>query len=184
MQPMRNKRFAWIFVAVVGAFVSITIACTNNGCTDNRSSLLLAGFYTVGDDPSKPVGITIDSLEIGGVGAPDDSLLVNASERVSQLYLPLRSYNTESAFYIHYASKVLDYTELNDTITLAYDSEAYFASQECGAIYRYRIRTMEYTRHLIDSVALPDSLINNVDVERMKIFFRTASADEVKTATL
>ncbi len=45
-------------------------------------------------------------------------------------------------------------------------------------MYRYYITEMTHTTHLIDSVAITDSLVTNLDVERIKIFFRTANPDE------
>ncbi|MDE7472731.1 MAG: hypothetical protein K2M68_04005 [Muribaculaceae bacterium] len=170
-----TRRLANRLTAIaVPVIVAVSIAgCNTTGCTDNRSSLLLAGFYSSSDRRA----ISIDSLELGGVGAPDDSLLVTVNERASQVYLPLRSRETETAFCLHYASKALSDPRLNDTISLTYTSEPYFASEECGAMYRYSIKRLDYTRHLIDSVALPDSLINNVNVERMGIYFRTQTND-------
>ena len=54
-----------------------------------------------------------------------------------------------------------------------YTSEPYFASEECGAMYRYRIHTMRNTFHLLDSVVIVDSLITNADVVTLKFYFRT-----------
>lgn len=154
----------------------ITAGCNTSGCTDNRSSILLAGFYS----SSTLRAISVDSLEMGGVDAPDDSLLINIDERLQQVYMPLRSQQSTTSFCFHYASKALDYPELNDTVTLDYTGEPYFASEECGAMYRYHVHRLEYTTHLIDSIAMPDSLINNANIERMKIFFRTANPDDTQ----
>lgn len=171
-----------LIIALTAAITCVLTGCNTNGCTDNRSSLLLCGFYS---NASKPASISLDSIQFGGVGAPDDSLLLNIDERASKLYLPLRSRDNVTSFYIHYCQKGLDYPWFNDTITLGYTSEPYFVSQECGAIYRYHVTKLAYTRHLIDSVALLDSLINNVDIERMKIMFRTTTApDEPQTNSL
>jgi len=174
MRRVFKKLFAISFV-IIGVMGVLT-GCNTSGCTDNRSSLLLAGFYS--SDTRK--AISVDSLQMGGVDAPDDSLLICIDDRVSQVYMPLRSRQTATSFCFHYASKALDYPELNDTVTLGYTGEPYFASEECGAMYRYHVNRLEYTTHLIDSIALPDSLINNVNVERMRIFFRTANPDDTQ----
>ncbi len=171
--PMRRFRLI-LLLPVVAVMLAGIAGCNTSGCTDNRSSLLLTGFYS--SDTWK--AISIDSLEMGGVGAPHDSLLIDLSERPNQVYMPLRSQQTTTSFFFHYAAKELSNPALNDTVTLDYSSEPYFASEECGAMYRYHVHRLEYTTHLIDSIALPDSLINNVNVERMKIFFRTAKPDE------
>ncbi|MCM1450475.1 MAG: DUF6452 family protein [Clostridiales bacterium] len=152
----------------------LTGACNTSGCTDNRSSLLIAGFYS--SETLRP--LLVDSLEIGGVNAPHDSLLMNAGDRKNEIYLPLMSSSTSLEYFIRYVSRDLNFPELYDTLRLNYTSEPYFASEECGAIYRYHIDGFTYTRHLIDSIALPDSLINNANVQNMRIMFRTASANE------
>lgn len=139
-------------------------ACNTSGCNDNRSSLLLAGFYSSASQKA----VRVHDVEIGGVGAPADSLLVEASESVSEVYLPLRHTATSTSFFIRPAEATVA-----DTITLGYTSEPYFASEECGAMYRYRLRSVEHTRHRIDSVGVLDSLINNVDMQKMRIFIIT-----------
>ena len=48
-------------------------------------------------------------------------------------------------------------------------------------MFIYRINSIDYTRHLIDSIAITDSLVNNFDMERIKIFFRTTENDDNDT---
>lgn len=162
-----------ILIGLTAASVAALAGCNTSGCTDNRSSLLLTGFYAM----ETRKAITVDSLEIGGVDAPHDSLLVAIDDKVSEFYMPLRSQFTSTTFNIHYASKALDDPAIDDVITLDYQAEPYFASEECGAMYRYRVHRLEYTRHIIDSIALPDSLIDNVNTQRMKIFLRTEAPE-------
>ena len=169
MTTRRGNKLTVIAVMVLTVLTASMTGCNTTGCTDNRSSLLLTGFYSSTDRRA----ISIDSLELGGVGAPHDSLLVSLNERPNQVYMPLRSRDSETSFCFHYAAKALSDPRLNDTISLWYTSEPYFASEECGAMYRYKIHRLTYTTHLIDSVGLRDSLINNANVERMMIFFRT-----------
>lgn len=168
-------------MAVAAAWLSAVLpACNTQGCTDNHNALPLMGFYAMGvGDDGAPVerAIALDSIDIGGVGAPGDSLLVASGQSVGQLYLPFRYHSSRTAFYFcyHYKAQGIDKPVFNDTVTFTYDSEPYFASEECGAMYRYRIREVEYTRHLIDSVAVSDSVITNVERERMKVYFRVAN---------
>lgn len=164
-----GKILTTAILTLFAALVATTAGCNTAGCTDNHSSIPLAGFYSM----STLRSITVDSLTIGGVDAPDDSLLVNNS-RVSQLTLPFRSIYNSTSFFIHYNQKALDDPRLNDTITFDYDSYPYFASEECGAMYQYRIKGLNYTRHLIDSIGIVDSLICNIDLEQIHIYMRTA----------
>jgi hypothetical protein len=153
----------------------LTGSCNTSGCTDNHSALPLMGFY----DYATGSSVTLDSLDLGGVGAPGDSLLVHSGEKVSQVYLPFRDGAGSSSFCLHYDYKLqgLDNPAFDDIITFHYDAEPYFASSECGAMYRYVIRDVEYTRHLIDSIAVIDPVVTNVELERIQVFFRTASTD-------
>ena len=45
-------------------------------------------------------------------------------------------------------------------------------------MYHYLITDYAYTTHLIDSVAVTDSLITNIDHETIQIFFRTAEPSQ------
>lgn len=148
-------------------------SCSTSSCSDNHSALPLMGLY----DYSTGKAISLDSIDFGGVGAPGDSLLVYSGEQCSQVYLPFRDNTTSTSFFFHYDYKLqgLDNPQYDDIITFHYDVDPYFASQECGAMYRYVIKGVEYTRHLVDSVAIVDSVITNVELERIKVFFRTSS---------
>ncbi len=157
---------------LVGVLAWGAASCNTSGCLDNSSSIPLAGFY----DASTGNAISLDSLEIGGEDAPGDSLLTSSMGAISQIYLPFRSaYNTVT-FYIRYCQ--YDLGGLEDYITFDYTSEPFLASEECGAMYQYRITRCEYTTTVIDSVVVTDSLITNVDLERIRIYFRTATDDD------
>ncbi len=154
----------------------LTTGCNTAGCTDNHSALPLMGFY----DYATGEAVALDSLDLGGVGTPGDSLLVSSGQRVSQVYLPFRDATNSTSFRLHYDYKLqgLDNPEFDDIITFHYDVEPFFASSECGAMYRYIIHNVDYTRHLVDSVAVVDSVITNVEMERIKVFFRTSAPDD------
>lgn len=163
-----------IAVAAIAAMTAVVESCNDIGCTDLRSSIPFAGFYSA----STETQISVDSLLIGGIGAPHDSLLTDSGAVTSSLYLPFRSDKTSTSFFIKYVEKALDFPELADTITFEYTSTPYFASADCGAMFVYDITAVDYTRHIVDSVAITDSLVNNFDMERIKIFFRTSETDD------
>lgn len=150
----------------------LAAGCNTSGCFDNRSSIPLAGLYSAATE--EPISLRI--IQVHGVGAPGDSLLVAAGTSVDRLYLPMRSTADEVTWCIHYTQEDVSDPAFNDTISFRYSSEPYFASEECGAMYRYRILAAHTTTHLIDSMAIVDSLITNVDIERIKIFFRASDA--------
>lgn len=161
-----------LYIIVLAAV--ITAACSSSGCLDNGSALPLAGFYS--SETAK--AISVDSVEISGIGAPDDSVLLKSQNGVKQVYLPFNPAERSVRWCLSYRQKHLDFPEYNDTIAFSYDPITYFASEDCGAMYIYRITSVSHTSHLIDSITLVDSLITNVEFERIKIFFRTGSEEE------
>ena len=162
------------FICVVAVVMLALTACNTAGCYDNQNSIPLAKFYSY----QTKKAITIDSISVGGVDAPNDSLLLDNASGVGQVYMPLRSTQSTTSFFIHYNQKELSDTRLNDTITFHYTSIPYFESAECGAMFRYEITSYDYTRHLIDSVGLIDKLITGADIERIRIYFRTKEEPE------
>lgn len=174
---VRMRSLLWPVMAMVTAFVGMGFCgCNTQGCTDNRSALPLMGFYS----NATGARMMLDSLDLGGVDAPCDTLLVHSGQSVNSLYIPFRYDRDETAFYFHYdyPSQGLDDPALNDTITFRYTTEPYFASEECGAFYIYTIRSFDYTTHIIEKVEVVDSVINNIDMERIKVYFRVVEPDE------
>lgn len=140
-------------------------SCSSSGCIDKQSSIPLVGFY----DSKTKQKLKISGVNIGGVGA--ETLLLGRSESASQVYLPLRSTQNTTAFYLNYATDSITGYQYNDTITFDYESIPYFVSEECGAMYYYKVGELQSTHLLIDSVKLLEPLITNTDVERVKIYF-------------
>lgn len=148
--------------------------CNTNGCLENRNSVPLAGFYSMAT--LKP--ISVDSVQITGEGMPEDDPLLAVGTYASQVYMPMRSTRPTTTWVFAYKQKALDRPELNDTLTFDYESTPFFAGSECGVVYYYDIKRMDYTRHLIDSVAITDSLVTNLDIERIQIYFRTSEPEQ------
>lgn len=144
------------------------IGCTDE-CTDNQSSIGLAGFYN-----GKGKSIVIDSISVWGAGVPNDSMILRNQLNVAQVYLPMPLNSSECRFVFHYDQKAISDSRYNDTLTLHYEAIPYFASIQCGAMYRFEISSFSYTTLLIDSVAIPTMKIDNVDEETIKIYMRTS----------
>lgn len=152
---------------------AILAGCNAAGCLDNGSALPLARFYSSATGGS----ISVDSLEIRGLDAPGDSMLLKPSRGVSEVYMPLRANVPSTDWVFSYHQGALANPAYNDTIEFTYSTIPYFASEECGAMYIFRVEKINHTTHLIDSVLLTDSLFTNVEAERIKIYFRTAQEE-------
>jgi hypothetical protein len=154
-------------LAALTVCVAIT-SCNTNGCLDNQNSVPLAGFYS-----SEGNAISISALDIYGVGAPNDSLLLSSNQSASQVYLQFRPAYYNVSFCIHYTDEDINYDEFNDTIKFTYTSIPYFASEECGAMYYYKVSNIQHTSHLVDSVVMDNPLVTNTEIENIRIYFRT-----------
>lgn len=166
-----RKILGILFVAVVlGVMFN---ACNTAGCTENTSSIPEAGFYII-DSAGKQQAVKLDSLRLFGIGAPNDSAIVKPGSELQLVYLPLRSDQATTSFCFTYEWEDLSDPKYNDTLQFVYTSHPWLVSEECGASYRYRITQMLYTRHIIDSVAILDSMITNLDRETIRIFFKQA----------
>lgn len=162
----RMKTLAAVVAAVTALWIGY--GCNTSGCTENQSALPLAGFCS----SETGSAISVSNMEVRGLGAPDDSVLYAAeSSGRSEVYLPFRStQNNTTYLFTYHADSV---TTVTDRIAFTYDAEPRFVSEECGAMFFYRITKVDYTTNLIDSVVVTDSLINNLNIKRILIYFRT-----------
>lgn len=159
---------------VAPLLVALVYGCASSGCLENGTTLPLAGLYSAETGEA----IAIDSLEVRGLGAPDDSVLLAPTRGTSTVYLPFRA-ETESVSYIFsFSIEALDFPQIYDTITFDYNSIPYLASADCGAMYIYRLNRLVYTTHLIDSVGITDSLFTNIDRQQIHIYYRTGTEDD------
>ena len=148
-------------IVVAMSLAGITMSCDNSNCSGNSTGIPLAGFY-IGSD-----NVTVNSLTVYGIGAPNDSVIIDKAN-AKNVYLPLRLSTNSCDYVFNYNTEGV----ANDTLTLGYDAIPYFESHECGAMYNFRITSIEHTTHAIDSVVIPDPLITNADVVSIKIYLR------------
>ncbi len=168
---IRVKRLTIITACAAACLLpALTASCNTQGCTENHSAIPRANFCNSTDGN----GITLDSVQISGVGAPDDSVLYKAGDRLSSVYLPMRATQTATSWCLSYKWKYLDDPALNDTLTFGYQALPFLAGDECGAMYRYRITHVGHTTHLIDSIGITDSLVTNIDIATINIYFRVS----------
>ena len=164
--------FRRLFPIALVAIVAFIVACSTDECFDNKNSLPLAGFYSA---DSVPKAIAIDSISIYGVGAPGDSVLQDSVRNLSQTYLPFRIDQETTTYVIQYLAGLAGDLGVRDTIVFDYEIVPYFVSSACGAIYEYRMREIRNTHFLIDSVSCPTGIIDNKNIENLKIYFKVAT---------
>lgn len=154
-------------ILMLTVMVLTLVGCSTGACYDNQNSLPKAGFYSAENGQA----VSVSGLAIGGIGAPNDSLLCEASETASEVYLPFRPNEGTTSFAFRNGA-------IADIVTFTYETTPYFASADCGAVWLFRIRGVSWRGALIDSVAVTDSLITNVDAQQIKIFFNTPEQED------
>lgn len=160
---------AMVLPTVLVILTGIIMACSSDECYENKNSLPLAGFYSSGETPK---AISLGKVSIYGIGAPGDSILHNATSGLKESYLPFRIDRGETSYVIEYLEGVNEVSSLADTVRFNYEIEPWFVSASCGAIYRYRMKDIYTTHHIIDSVTCPTGIIDNVAIENIRIYFR------------
>lgn len=148
------------------------VGCSTSECYDNKNSLPLAGFYSSQETPQS---ISLDSISILGIGAPGDSILQDSVRSLSQVYLPFRIDQNSTTYAIYYLAGLPGIYHMYDEITFNYEIIPMFVSSACGAVYYYKMTSIEHTNNFIDSVVCPNGEITNANIENLKIYFRVAT---------
>lgn len=153
--------------------LALTIGgCNTSGCLDSQSSIPQAAFR--GSDGE---AVAIDSLEIGGVKAPHDTLLNSSMRAISTIYLPLRSASDRAAYFIRYCRSDLAALGVTDTVWISYTSRTEFVSEECGINYLYDITSCTSTHYLIEKVEVTDPTISSSATPSVLIYFHTVAVE-------
>ena len=156
---------AALTLLIAAALSMLLPSCNSSDCSDNQNSLPLAGFFA----SESGAEIALSDLGIAGVGAPNDSVL-SVGTAATEAYLPFRIDSDYTTYVLRYANTPERYF---DTVTFRYDLQPWFVSSECGAIYRYKMRSIEYTLNRLDSVVCPSGVIDNTPGQNLRIYFRT-----------
>lgn len=158
---MRNLLYTVAFVTAVALMVS----CSDT-CSENRNALPLAGFYASGGSNEK---ISIDSVEVIGVGVDGDSVLSPGSGYKNELYMPFKIDSDTTAYAF---VDIREGSTLRDTVTFVYSRTPRFVSVECGVSYLFELKSITTSGQMIDSVICPEGYIDNVNAENLHIYFK------------
>lgn len=98
-------RHLLVDILALTMFVAMFVGCNSDTCSQNRSTLPMAGFY---DQEGKRIGL--DSLAIYGIGGDVDSAIVAApGTRITSVYLPMQPGSDRTTYVISYKQKDLDF---------------------------------------------------------------------------
>ncbi len=163
------KSLLYILLSIVAAFA--IAACSTDECLQNNNALPLAGFYSSAETPQQ---ISIDSLEVYGIGAPGDSILSKGTTAISQLYMPFRLNSDTTRYVFRYLQNAIAAYDITDTIIFIYTREPRFVSSACGVSYVFAMDSIYSSKNLIDSVTCPSGEITNMAIENINIYFQVA----------
>ena len=151
-----------LHIALLSLMLATFLAsCGDDSCYDNGSSLPLATFYLGGNQQQ------VSGMTIMGMGAPGDSLLADSST-LKEIYLPLRASVGSTSFAI--TRWIAVGAAVRDTLTFSYDAVPFFHSSECGAMYNFNIKQLDYTHHGIDSIVMLKTTITNDKSPSLRIY--------------
>lgn len=152
-------------LALVSVMVAMVFGCSSE-CYENRNALPLAEFYVADDSGRVEQKVSLDSVEVVGIGVPGDSILWDGGTMQS-LYLPFRTDSDTTGY------RFTDMrTGAYDVITFVYTRSPRFVSAECGVSFVYGIQEIYTIGSLIDSVTCPTGEITSKNIENLKIYLR------------
>ena len=157
---MKGKILTFLAIAVM------TLTACDNGydCHLENTAYNRIGFYSSADSVTGkyalPETLTV-SIMINGT----DSILVNHITDADGLQLPMSYTNSCDTVIFSYNDAI------TDTLYVAHENILYYQSMECGTVMYHNINGIEYTRNLIDSVAVVNKFVNFDDNENIKVYF-------------
>lgn len=138
-------------------------SCENyTSCSGTTGTSLGIGFFQVRDSVESdtiPPAMTV--LGIGQTG----SFYYKSGGRPA-IRLPLNQNADSTVFYIQ-----PDSLSKGDTLVVLYERKLHFVSAGCGFATYFTLDTIRYTRHSIDSLAIPVKTITTTDANNVKIYY-------------
>lgn len=164
------KKFTNLILTLLTAYPVICL--TLSSCTDESDcsiagrSVLRCTVQTLSEETGKPIDHTLEWLTVTALGT--DSILVNADEEVSDVFLPLQYTVDSTAIILHYSAEDL---LLTDTLIIRHLNTPYFVSMDCGYDMKQKINEVEYTRHVLDSIHMVSANTSNNGTRNLQLFY-------------
>jgi hypothetical protein len=150
-------KFATFLYLIATMALLTSCQAEEESCRESTKVHLQIGLYKAGStSPSSVDSITVRDIDT-------DSIYYNNRKAASRIELPLdRQTNI--------ARLAVRLNEDWDTLTVIYNSEAFFISYACGLIFTHRIDTVLTTRHAVDSLKIPVKFINTANEQHIKLY--------------
>ncbi len=151
---------------IILLFIVLTSCTSTDSCRENTEVKMQIGFYTKTKNSTTGVysksSLNIDSIWANGLGV--DSFYYKKKLSTKSINLPLKN-KAEQTDYI------IRFNNTTDTISVFYqNNDGYYLSLECGCVVAHTIDEVVTTGHFIDSLAIINREINNVNAENIQIY--------------
>lgn len=160
---MNIRRITYLAIALL----ALVFASCDNGydCNLNNIAYNRIGFYSInGDSISEGYNLQEElmvSLMVNG----REAIATDDGQGVTGMQLPMSHINECDTVLFRYGG------EFADTLYISHKNIQFYQSMECGTIMYHNINGIEYTRNLIDSVAVVNKFVNFDDNENIKVYF-------------
>lgn len=150
------KRYCCIsgIFTLLTSILLILSSCGNNGCEETRESYLYATLKATGR-------FNIRSINAWALTEDGDSLKLSVSTP-NALEFNLKPDTTFTAFRLQCIYDDLgDAYQIDDTLTVHYESYPYYLNMECGCSMFYVINDINVTNHMFKSLSVESNEITN-----------------------
>ena len=149
----RNCCLSGIYALLAILLLTLS-SCGNNGCEETRESYLYASLKATGR-------FSIKSLNAWALTEDGDSLKLSVSSP-NAIEFNLKPDTTFTAFRLQCIFDDLgDSYQIDDTLTVRYESYPYYLNMECGCSIFYIIDDIHVTDHLFKSLSIESKEITN-----------------------
>ncbi|MCD8310387.1 MAG: DUF6452 family protein [Prevotellaceae bacterium] len=160
----RFTRFL-LFATLLSPIVGGLFSCSEEeDCSLSARASMVCGIYKMPSEGSYTLHTdTIDSLTVTALGT--DSVILNNQKNVTSITLPLRYTADSTVFVLNYGGR------LRDTLVVRQTNTPYFLSMDCGYQMKQAVNSVRYSRHLLDSLSIPNADADIYGTENLRLFY-------------
>lgn len=157
----------------------LLVSCTDESCYEPKEAPIRMSVF----DKENMVPISFNDLQIivgsdtlllknisiGGIGAPNDSLINKEATGLKMVTAPLHINKDTTSFFLRYNFE--DVINIYDTIMVIHENKENFISIYCGCMIFHQIENVQYTTNLIDSIAYINQTITNAEEVHLQLLY-------------
>lgn len=148
------------------------VSCSESDCGMLSRPMIKFRFFSY-EQPKTEIQIT-DTLTVLTRNSANggDSILINKERNVKTIMVPYGYTQKETIYVFSYSSPAFVVT---DTLWVEHTNREHFISMDCGISVFSHIDTIRFTKHMIDSLAIVNSELDNDEKDNVHIYYSTAT---------